>query len=62
MLNKKRIEEIIYNYVCENYDESEAYRPSWDIPSLSEEIANLYESDWKASIEPAYEWDEEPLR
>lgn len=62
MLNAKRIEEIIYNYVVDRYGESEAYRPSWDIPTLSEEIANLYESDWKASVVPDYEWNEESLR
>ena len=62
MLNKKRIEQIIYNYVVDCYGESEAYSPSWDIPTLSEEVAKLYESDWKPTIEPKYEWDEEPLR
>lgn len=61
MLDKKRIEQIIYNYVAECYGESEAFSPSYDIPTLSEEIAKLYESDWVCEVEPKYEWDEEEV-
>lgn len=59
MLNAKRIEEIIYNHVVECYGISEAYSPSYDIPTLAGEIAKLYQSDWKPKFKPFYEWNDE---
>lgn len=35
------VEQTIYNWVKENFDESEANDPSWNIGSLAEEINNI---------------------
>lgn len=35
-----KIRDIIYDYVYENFGESEANDPSWYIPTLAEEIAD----------------------
>lgn len=44
---KKYIEEIITEWVIENFGESEAADPSWDIKTLAEEIASHKRDIWR---------------
>lgn len=44
---QNKIRDIIYDYIYEEFGESEAKNPSWYIPALAEEITNrLSETDY----------------
>lgn len=46
------IYKIIYNWVADNFGESEAQDPSWDIKALAEEIGKHYhEIYWQQELE-----------
>lgn len=46
------IYKIIYNWVAENFGESEAQDPSWDIKALAEEInKHQHELYWQQELE-----------
>lgn len=40
-----RLEQIIYDYVYENFGEYEASEPSWDIPDLAGHVAEMLFTD-----------------
>lgn len=40
-----KIRDIIYDYIYEEFGESEASNPSWYIPTLAEEIADKLPDD-----------------
>lgn len=45
---QNNIRDIIYDYIYEEFGESEANNPSWYIPALAEEIADrLIEKDYE---------------
>lgn len=47
-----KLYKIIYNWVADNFGESEAEEPSWDIKALSEEIGKHYhELYWQQELE-----------
>ena len=37
-MNKKELENIINNYICENYGDAEMENPSYDIPGMVDYI------------------------
>lgn len=46
------IYKIIYNWVADNFGESEAQDPSWDIKALAEEISkHQHELYWQQELE-----------
>lgn len=49
---KHKIDKIIYEWVKENYGESEANNPSWSIVELANHIANkFHELYWQQELE-----------
>ncbi len=49
---KKKIETIIYEWVKQNFGESEADDPSWSIEALADELAkHQYEFYWQQELE-----------
>lgn len=47
-----KLYKIIYNWVADNFGESEADDPSWDIKALAEEISKHYhELYWQQELE-----------
>lgn len=49
---KDKLYKIIYNWVSENFGESEAEDPSWSIHALAEEIAkHFHELYWEQELE-----------
>lgn len=59
-LNAERVEQIIYEFVAENYGQQEAYTPCYDLREMAYEIANSYnDKNYNPDFIPRYEWDEE---